>query len=51
MKEWAKANGVFVPLEKFYDSITFLEDTRLALSTNLTRRACKAAREIENETS
>jgi len=50
MKEWAKTNGVFVPLEKFYDSITFLEDTRLAQLLNLTRRACKAAREVETET-
>ena len=36
MKEWAQANGVFVALDDFYDSITFLEPSqpghRLALS-------------------
>ena len=28
MKEWAQENGVFVPLDDFYDSITFLEPSR-----------------------
>ena len=25
MREWVEQNGVFVPLDDFYDSITFLE--------------------------
>ena len=28
MKEWAQENGVFVALDDFYDSITFLEPSR-----------------------
>ena len=28
MREWAKANGVFVPLEDYYASITFREPSR-----------------------
>ena len=28
MRRWAEENGVFVPLDDFYDSITFLEPSR-----------------------
>ena len=28
MQEWVQANGVFVPLEDFYEAITFLEPSR-----------------------
>ena len=28
MREWAEANGVFVPLDDYYDSITFREPSR-----------------------
>lgn len=28
MKEWAEENGIFVPLDSFYDSITFREPSR-----------------------
>jgi len=28
LREWATANGVFVPLDDYYDSITFLEGGR-----------------------
>ena len=27
MRQWAESNGVFVPLEHFYDSITFVEES------------------------
>ncbi len=28
MRRWAEANGVFVPLDDFYDAITFMEPSR-----------------------
>ena len=28
MRQWAEENGIFVPLDDFYDSITFLEPSR-----------------------
>ena len=28
MREWAEENGIFVPLDDFYESITFLEPSR-----------------------
>ena len=28
MREWAKANGVFVPLDDYYSAITFREPSR-----------------------
>jgi len=28
MREWAETNGVFIPLDDFYNSITFLEPSR-----------------------
>ena len=28
MRRWAKCNGVFVPLDDFYDAITFMEPSR-----------------------
>ena len=28
MREWAEKNGVFIPLEDYYDSVTYLEPSR-----------------------
>lgn len=28
MRRWAENNGVFVPLDDFYDAITFMEPSR-----------------------
>lgn len=42
LKEWATSTGVFIPLEDYYDSVTFIEGTRWARPLNLTHRA-KAA--------
>ena len=28
MRQWAESNGVFVPLDDFYDAITFMEPSR-----------------------
>ena len=48
MREWAEENGVFVALDDFYDSVTFLEppapgqpvaDPRYATPPDLSRRA------------
>lgn len=48
MREWAEQNGVFVALDDFYDSITFLEhpkpgdpvgDPRFSVSIDLSKRA------------
>ena len=48
MREWAEEEGVFVALDDFYDSITFLEppspgqpiaDPRYAISPDLSRRS------------
>ena len=30
LKEWAKEVGIYVPLDKYYDSITFIERGRQA---------------------
>lgn len=38
MREWAEANGVFVDLEPFYSSITFLQSNRRAKPLNLKAR-------------
>lgn len=42
MKEWAKEIGIFIPLEEFYDSITFTEEwhsaIRRSIPLELTRR-------------
>ena len=37
MKEWAQENGVFIALEDFYDSITFLEPSQPGQRIGLTR--------------
>ena len=29
MRRWAEANGIFVPLDEFYEAITFMEPSRL----------------------
>ena len=51
MRHWAEDNGVFVPLDDFYDAITFLEPSRPgfelahprdAASLNLPRRPLKS---------
>ncbi len=38
LKTWAKAEGVYIPLDHFYDQITFLEGVRKAKPLSLTRR-------------
>lgn len=38
MREWAEENGVFVDLEPFYSSITFLQSNRVAKPLNLKAR-------------
>lgn len=38
MREWAAQNGLFVPLDNFYSSITFLEKKRRAKPVDLTKR-------------
>ena len=51
MRRWAEVNGVFVPLDDFYDAITFLEPSRPGLELahprdaaplNLLRRPMKS---------
>ena len=39
MREWAEANGVFVPLDDYYDSITFREPSRPGHEFALARNA------------
>lgn len=38
MREWAQQNGVFVPLDDFYGSVTFLNKLRRAKALDLTKR-------------
>jgi len=38
LRQWATNNGVYVPLESFYDSVTFLEGSRKVKPLNLTHR-------------
>jgi hypothetical protein len=38
LKEWAKAAGVYVPLDTFYESVTFIEGGRRAQPVSLTQR-------------
>lgn len=38
LRAWAKAQGVYVPLENYYDSITFIEGGRGSRPLSLTRR-------------
>ncbi len=39
LKEWAQATGVFIPLERYYESVTFVEGGRRSSPLNLTHRA------------
>ncbi|HST50491.1 MAG TPA: hypothetical protein VLJ61_00670, partial [Pyrinomonadaceae bacterium] len=38
LREWAKATGVYIPLENYYESVTFLEGTRFAKAVSLRHR-------------
>lgn len=38
LKEWAKENGAYIPLEDYYRSVTFLEGTRNVESLTMTKR-------------
>lgn len=38
LKQWAQAAGVYVPLDSFYESVTFIEGGRRAQPLSLTRR-------------
>jgi hypothetical protein len=38
LRQWAESVGVFVPLEDFYESITFIEGLRFPQQVSLTRR-------------
>ncbi len=38
-KDWAKRVGVYIPLEDYYESITFLEGTRPSKKISLTKRS------------
>ncbi|MCP4675027.1 MAG: NYN domain-containing protein [Deltaproteobacteria bacterium] len=44
LKEWASKNGVFVPLDDYYESVTFLEGVRSVRPLNLKRRAMDSPR-------
>ena len=53
MRRWAEENGIFVPLDNFYESITFTEPSkpgfqlargRSAAQLDLSRRAVSAPR-------
>jgi len=39
LREWSTANGVFVALDDHYESVTFLEGSRLAKTVDLSKRA------------
>jgi len=39
LKEWAKSAGVFIPLESYYESVTFIQGGRQARPLNLTHRS------------
>jgi hypothetical protein len=41
MSDWAQANGVFVPLDNFYGSVTFLNHVRRSSPLNLVDRPRK----------
>ncbi len=45
LREWAVANGVFVDLNEYYNSVTFIEKGRAAQEVDLSRRAVSAARQ------
>ena len=40
LREWAKAAGVYVPLEDFFNSITFRENVRRSTQVSLMHRKC-----------
>lgn len=42
MRSWAEENGLFVPLDDFYGSVTFLEGLRRAKALDLSKRPVKA---------
>ncbi len=44
LREWATAKGVFVPLDDYYDSITFLEGGRFVKPLDLSKRTLSKAR-------
>ena len=44
LREWATANGTFVALDDYYESITFLEGGRRSKVLDLSRRAVSAPR-------
>lgn len=44
LREWAVANGVFVSLDEYYDSVTFIERGRAARVVDLSQRELSAAR-------
>ncbi len=39
LRMWSETNGVFVPLDDYYESVTFLEGSRLAHTLDLSKRA------------
>ena len=41
MKSWAEKNGLFIPLDDFYASVTFLEGLRRASPLDLSKRQTK----------
>lgn len=42
LKEWAKAMGFYIPLDDYYDSVTFIEGGRRVVPLSLTRRPTAA---------
>jgi len=44
LREWATANGAFVPLDDYYESVTFLEGGRRSKPLDLSRRPVSAPR-------
>ena len=44
LREWATANGVFVPLDDHYDAVTFLEGARLVRPLDLSKRVLSKPR-------
>ncbi|GAB3440683.1 NYN domain-containing protein [Insolitispirillum peregrinum] len=42
MRRWVEENGLFVPLDDFYSSVTFLEHIRSAKPLDLSKRPIKA---------
>ena len=38
LRDWATANGCFIQLDDYYDSVTFLEGSRRPISVNFTNR-------------